>query len=222
MPGPEEMRQAMVDYVHATHEAYANRASVLPAAVRGRMPLFGAPFTVVAAGVQNLHVIATRETLPPPAGPEVAVEDRIEAMAWTVRFFDPVVEPRLGLIDEQVGAAGEEVRRVLGLTSHLYHLVVAPGAGLGAHHAGHAGAGLANAHAAAAQDYETLRRLGADRRLVDEMEGAFVASLPRAHALLAASLAPRSEALAALAEAPDPDPTEVRRAVLGALRTEGA
>ncbi|HHC07909.1 MAG TPA: hypothetical protein ENK55_04255 [Actinobacteria bacterium] len=217
MAGPEAMRRAMADYVRTVHEAYRARAAGLPPAVRARMPLFAGPFTVAAAGVQSLHVIATREALPEPVGPEVALDDALGELRWTLRFFDPVVLPPLGLVDETRGPAGAEVRRTLGISTHLYHLVVNPGAELGPHHAGHAGTGLANAHAAAAQDYETLRRL-APAGLVDELEGAWVAGLPVAHALVASALAPDDPALAELAREPRPDPTTVRRTLLGALR----
>lgn len=220
-PAPEQMRTAMADYVRTAHEAYAQTASVLPPAVRGSLPLFQDHFTVVAAGVGNLHVIATREMLPPPTGLEVAVEDELPSMRWTLRFFDPVVAPELGLIDEDGGEAGAEVRRVLGISTHLYHLVVQPGAALGPHHAGHTGTGLANAHAAAARDFETLRHLVAFHvDLIDEMEGAARAGLPRAQALLAREIRPNDVAIADLAVKRRPDSTEVRRALIAAVRRE--
>src|SRR4051812_27951953 len=70
-PRPEDMRRAMGDYVRTVHESYVSQAELQPPAVRGRMPLLGTPFTVVAAGVRNLHVVATRERLGAPVGPEV-------------------------------------------------------------------------------------------------------------------------------------------------------
>lgn len=220
--GPEAMRGAMADYVEAVHRAYLEVARLQPPAVRGRMPLLEGPFTVVAAGVRNLHVIATREPLPAPRGPEVELEGELEGLAWTVRFYDPVVLPSLGLIDEGAGPAGEQVRRALGLATHLYHLVVRPGAELGAHHAGHAGAGLANAHVAAARDFETIRAHVPGREgLVDEMEGAARAGLSRAQALLAREIVPGDETVAALVAGGVPDPVEVRRAVLAAVRGSG-
>jgi hypothetical protein len=203
--------------------AYLQVASLLPVAVRGGMPLLSGHFTVVAAGVGNLHVIATRQTLAPPEAPEVALHDELASMTWTLRFFDPVVEPQLGLIDESHGEAGAEVRRVLGISSHLYHLMVQPGAALGAHHAGHTGTGLANAHSAAARDFETMRHVDPSQAdLIDEMEGAASAGLVRAHALLAreiaGEIAPDDSAVVALAVGSQPDPTEVRRSLLGAMR----
>ncbi len=176
-------------------------------------------FTVVAAGVQNLHVVATTEALAPPQGPEVATEDAVGPLTWTVRFYDPVVLPSLGLIDEQQGAAGDRVRRALGVTTYLYHLVVQPGGQLTEHHATHAGSGLANAHGAQARDFETIRtHAGGRTALVDEMEGAAVAGLRRAQALLAREIVPWNETVEALVDAPGVSPDELRRAVLDAVR----
>jgi hypothetical protein len=218
-PGPEAMRQAMVDYVHTVHEAYLSQARLQPPAVQGRMPLLGGDFTVVAAGVRNLHVIATREALVAPRGPEVAVEDDLEPIHWTVRFYDPVVLPSLGMIDESAGQAGDLVRRALGITTYLYHLVVQPGGQLTGHHAGHAGSGLANAHIAEARDFEAMRAHAAGRAaLVDEMEGAALAGLTRAQALLAREIVPWDETVQALGGQPNPDVAAIRRAVLEALR----
>ena len=215
------MRAAMADYVTGAHEAYVQAAAILPPAVRGSLPLLQGHFTVVAAGVGNLHVIGTRETFPPPTGLEVAIEGELPEMTWTLRFFDPVVAPELGLIDETSGEPGAEVRRVLGISTHLYHLVVQPGAALGPHHAGHTGTGLANAHAAAARDFETLRHLVTSRiGLIDEMQGAATAGLPRAQALLAREVAPQDAAVAGLAGVLQPDPTEIRRTLIAAVRTE--
>lgn len=220
-PRPEDMRQAMGDYVRTVHQSYASVAELQPPAVRGRMPLLGGPFTVVAAGVRNLHVVATRERLAAPVGPEVEVEEQLPRMRWTLRFFDPVVLPALGMIDESGGAAGDRVRRALGLSTYLYHLIVQPGSELTGHHAGHAGAGLANAHSAEARDFEEMRaHAGGREALVDEMEGASQAGLLRARLLLARELAPGDDALKALDERTPP--AEFRKAVLGALRGDRA
>lgn len=213
---PEDMRQAMRDYVTTVHQAYLSQANLQTPAVRGRMPLLTAPFTVVAAGVSNLHVIATTETLATPQGPEVAVDDVLPPMAWTLRFYDPVVLPPLGMIDESNGPAGDEVRRALGITTYLYHLIVQPGAQLTGHQGGHAGAGLANSHIAAARDFEAIRaHAGTRAHLVDEMEGAALAGLKRAQALLAAEVAPWVDDLADI-----DDPAELRRRLLEELRSD--
>ncbi len=94
-----------------------------------------------------------------------------------------------------------------------------PGSQLTDHHAGHAGTGLAQDHLADVRDYDTIRRHAGRRApLVDEMEGAARAGLPRALGLLAEQLAPRDETVAELARADQPDPTALRRAVLAAVR----
>jgi hypothetical protein len=53
--------------------------------------------------------------------------------------------------------------------------------------------------------------------LVDELVGAAHAGLPRAQALLARAIAPRDAAVSALAEQPNPDPDEVRKALLASM-----
>jgi|FLYL01.1.fsa_nt_gi hypothetical protein len=216
---PEEMRSAMADYVKTVHRAYLSQAQLQPPAVQGRMPLLSAPFTVVAAGVQNLHVVATREQLAAPRGPEVELDDELPPMRWKLRFYDPVVLPPLGLIDERRGPAGDLVRRALGITTYLYHLIVQPGSQLTPHHAGHAGSGLANAHAAEARDFEQIRAHARGReKLVDEMEGAALAGLKTAQALLAREIAPWDAELQRLARDRRADPAVVRRRLLEALR----
>lgn len=213
------MRQAMADYVSTVHQAYLSQAQLQPPAVRGRMPLLGGPFTVIAAGVGNLHVIATREPLPAPVGREVALDGALEPLMWTVRFYDPVVLPALGLIDETAGPSGNQVRHALGITTYLYHLVVQPGGQLTGHHAGHAGSGLANAHVAEARDFEAIRAHAQGREsLVDEMEGAALAGLRRAQALLAREIVPWDEDVADLANRPEATADEVRRKLLTAVR----
>lgn len=218
---PEAMRAAMADYVRAVHQAYLSQSAGQPPGVRGRLALLDGHVTVAAAGVRNLHVVATTERLAPPTGEEVAVDDELGPLRWTLRFFDPVVLPALGVIDESAGPASAQVRRVLGIATHLYHLIVQPGGQLTTHHAGHAGAGLAAEHVAAARDFEAIRAhaRGAEA-LVDEMEGAAQAGLVRAQALLAAAIAPRDEGVEALARAGAPDPTDLRRALLAAVRGE--
>ncbi|MGH9116747.1 MAG: hypothetical protein ACRD0A_02370 [Acidimicrobiales bacterium] len=217
---PEAMRLAMRDYVRAVHAAYLEQARLLPSGAQGRLPLLdAATFTVVAAGARNLHVIATHDRLGPPLGQEVELTDELAPLGWALRFFDPVVLPALGLIEESAGPATERVRRTLGISTHVYHLVVEPGAELGPHHAGHAGAGLANAHGAEARDFDAIRhRLPGQEAVVDEIEGAARAGLARASALLARELVPWDEKVARLASEPHPAPVEVRRALLAAVR----
>lgn len=222
---PEGMRAAMADYVRSVHQAYASGAAGQPPAVRGRLRLYDEGLTVLAAGARNLHVVATTDRLAPPSGQEVALDDEVEGIRWTLRFFDPVVVPALGLIDESAGPGYEPVRRVLGVSTVIYHLVVQPGATLSGHQAAHAGAGLAMDHLADVRDFESIRAgaRGAER-LVDELEGAAAAGLPRAQALLAAEVArqvaPWDERLAALAADPAPDPVTVRKTLLAVVRGE--
>lgn len=215
--GPEAMRQAMADYVRSLHQAYLDAVATLPPAERARLPLIAAgQITVAAAGVRNLHVIGTVEDLPAPRGPEVEVTDSLDDLAWTLRFFDPVVAPPLGIIDESAGAQYDEVRRALGIRTVVYHLAVPPGGSLTAHHALHAGTGLAHAHAAAARDFDALRAHAPGREaLIDEMQGASVAGLTRAQVALAQAIAPE---MPGLTIEPPSDPAEVRRALLAHLR----
>lgn len=217
--GPEAMRQAMVDYVRSLHQAYVDAVATLPAADQARLPLIHADrLTVAAVGVRNLHVIGTVEAMPPPRGPEVEIVDAIDDVSWTLRFFDPVVTPSLGLIDEASGPDYDEVRRALGIRTVVYHLAVPPGGSLTAHHALHAGTGLAHSHAAAARDFDELRAHAPGKQsLVDEMHGASVAGLARAQVVLAQAIAPD---LSGLVIEPPTDPQEVRRALLGHVRSQ--
>ena len=213
--GAAGMRQAMADFVHAAHCAYLSQARLLPPAEQAALPLLAAGrLTVVAAAASNLHVLATTQALPPVTGREVELPGRIGAepgdgtdqlgwtqLGWTLRFYDPVVLPGLGLVDERDGARPEEVRRLLGLGTVLYHLVVAPGSQLTQHHAAHLGAGLAGSHATVFRGLATLRdRLPRRQVLVDELAGAIRGSLPVAATLLAAALLPAEPRLAELAE----------------------
>jgi hypothetical protein len=221
---PERMRTAVAEYVTALHGAYLAQADTFPPAVRGAMPLLtGGPLQVAAVGARNLHLLATREGLGPLRGQEVAVEGSLPGLDWTLRFYDPVVAPALGLISEDEGPAYAEVRGALGVTTVVYHVVAQPGSGLTPHHAGHVGAGLAAGHTATARDFETIRgRVRGREALVDELIGAAHAGLPRAQALLAQAIAPRDPAVAGLAEAAraggsSPNPDEVRKALLASL-----
>jgi hypothetical protein len=213
-PDPQRMRQAMADFVAAVHEAYLAQARLLPPAAQARLPLLQAQrLTVAAAGARNLHVIGTAESFPAPVGQEVEVTGEADGLTWELRFFDPVVLPVLGLVAEADGPAPEEVRRVLGVGTYLYHLVVEPGSQLTPHHATHAGTGLASAHATAARELETIRAHAPGRQeLADELAGATTAGLVRAQALLARELAPGDPAVAAAT-----DPAAIRAALVKAL-----
>lgn len=216
------MRTAMADYVRAVHQAYLDASAPLAPADRARLPLVSAgEVSVLAVGARNLHVLATTERLPAPRGQEVELVDTVDDLRWRLRFFDPVVVPALGLIDESEGAQPDRVRDVLGVRTVVYHLSVPPGGGLTGHHAMHAGTGLAHTHAAAIRDYDTIAgEMPTATSLVQEMRGADVAGLPRAVLLLAREIAPDSADLASMSLS-DPDPSAVRRSLVASLRAGG-
>ena len=222
------MRNAVAGYVAGIHDSYLAQAATFPPAVQGAMPLLAAgPFAVAAVAVRSLHLVATTEPLGPLRGQEVELVGEAgepPQLRWTVRFFDPVVLPALGLIDESAGPAIAEVRRTLGVATVLYHLTASPGSTFNRHNAAHVGTGLASGHSAEARDFETIRQRARGREaLVDELAGAARAGLPRAQALLAAAIAPRDGTLRELASQAVlpgqavPDPAEVRRALLASM-----
>jgi hypothetical protein len=217
--GPEAMRQAVAGYVQEIHRAYVDQAATFSPGVRGRMPLMSAgTITVAAVAARNLHLLATAEELGPPRGQEVELAADYGGLSWVLRFYDPVVLPDLGLLEEREGPAYEEVKRALGVGTVLYHVVAQPGAGLSAHQATHVGTGLANGHSSAARDFETIRARARGREaLVDELAGAAVAGLPHAQALLARAISPYDEGVREACEAVSPDPEAIRKAVLTAL-----
>jgi hypothetical protein len=221
VPGPDTMRNAVAGYIAAIHRSYLAQADTFPPAIRGAMPLLAAGrFTVAAAAARNLHLIATTEPLGPLRGPEVELDATDGGLRWTVRFFDPVVLPELGLVGETTEAPGfAQVRRILGISSVLYHLTASPGSTFSPHNASHVGTGLASGHTAAARDFEAIRQRASGREdLVDELAGASAAGLRRAQALLAAAIAPRDAVLQRLAgQAQAPDPDEVRAALLASM-----
>lgn len=211
------MREAMALYVRGIHQSYVDAGALLAPAERARLPLIAADgLTVLAVGTRNLHILCTTERLPAAQGQEIALADSVDTLTWNLRFFDPVVLPALGMIDEDAGPNQVEVRRALGIRTVLYHLTVLPGASLDAHHATHAGTGLAHSHAAAARDFDAIRAYSPGREaLVDEMQGAALAGLARAHVLLAGAIAP---SIPDLPVDPPADPEDVRRALLAAVR----
>ncbi len=145
--GPEAMRAAMADYIHAVHQAYLETISGRISTERlEELPLVSGPFTVAAVGASQLHVIATRELALPLDEREVTVPGELGPLSWTVRFLDPVVLPALGLLDDAGPTGGQEILETLGVSSVLYHLTSTILGALSPHQATHAGAGLANAH----------------------------------------------------------------------------
>ena len=218
---PSQLRDAMAQFVSALHSSYLDQARLLPVGERGALPLLRpGPLTVLAVGVRHLHVLGTSAVLPAPVGPEVEVADSLPGLAWTLRFFDPVVVPALGLIDESDGPAPAEVRRVLGVPDVVYHLSVSPGGGLTPHHAQHAGTGLANQHAAQFRDHDTIRaHAGSHVALADEYAVVDRLGLHESARLLALRLAPHDAALASACADPSATDEDVRRALLHAVRT---
>lgn len=216
MAGPEDMRRVVAGYVQEIHRAYVDQAVTFPPAVRGRMSLLaGGPLTVAAVAARNLHLLATREPLGPLRGQEVAVDAEYEGLAWQLRFFDSVVAPSLGTLDESTGPSYDGVRHALGVTTVVYHLVAQVGSGLSGHHASHVGTGLANGDSAVARDFEAIRARARGREaLVDELAGAATAGLPRAQALLAKAIAPHAPSVVEVADAAQPDPDAIRKALL--------
>lgn len=213
---PTVMRQSVAGYVEAVHAAYLAETRPLAPAVRARLPLLAAGrFWVAAAASGGLHLIATEEGLAPADREGAAIDGRAGPLQWTLCFFDPSVLPGLGA----AGLTDRDVRRLLGVTTVLYHLVLPEGAALEPHRARHTGVGLAATHAAEATALEQLRRAfpGAPA-LVEELLGAARAGLTRAQALLAHRLVPDDEVLARLAHDDDPDPNAVRDALIGAAR----
>lgn len=184
---PEAMRHLVRDYVAAVHATYLDHVRHLPPAERGALPLVAArEVTVIAAAAHRLHLLATTDSLPALHGPEVEFTDDYRGVTWTVRFYDPSVMPDLGLLAEDSPA---DVRRVLGVANTVYHLAVAVGGGLSAHHAQHSGVALANQHAKTVRDLDRIRRaLPHQVRAVDELGVCVRNGLDRASALLAADL----------------------------------
>lgn len=223
----EGMRAAMADYVRTVHRAYLSAVAGQPPGIRGRLPLLRGEVTVLAAGARNLHVLATTDPMPAPVAPEVVLDDTVDDLRWRLRFYDPVVLPVLGLIEESSGPDFGQVRRVLGVDSVIYHLVVRPGSQVDLHQAGHAGAGLAMDHLAAVRDFEEIRsRAYRAESLVDEMASATSAGLLQAPALLALEIARRvvpsdHDVEAQVREGGlTGDPVALRRTLLAALRDQ--
>ena len=151
------LRRALVDYVGALHGAYLSTArghGADPAA----LPLAARPFTVAVVAADRLHLVATADALPALRGHERPVDEEVTPLRWRVRFFDASVVPELGLRPPSGGEPGGgepgggepvDVLGLLGVARPLYHLIVGTHSTLTAHHAAHAGTGLANAHTAA-------------------------------------------------------------------------
>ncbi len=145
---PEQMRQAVADYVTAIHRAYLASTADVPPTVAGALPLLAADgFSVLAVAAGDLHLIATHQSPPPVRAGELEVSGELGGLRWRLRFFDPVVLPELRALAGGAGPApAEEIRCLLGVQAWLYHLAASPTAGLSAHNAFHAGTALAHGH----------------------------------------------------------------------------
>jgi hypothetical protein len=219
----KRMRQATAGFVDSIHRAYITEIQSLPPGARTRLLLVaGGPFEVAVVGLRNLHILATRDQLATPGDDTVNAAGARPPLSWTLRFYDVGVLPALRELNESEEPAVDGVRRVLGVGATLYHLVLQQGATLDAHSAEHVGVGLANSHAAAVTDFETMRRHAGGRGdLVDEMEVAATTGLRHCQRMLAIALAPDDAHVAELAAAHPLDPVKLRRAVLSALRASG-
>jgi hypothetical protein len=217
---PGQLRDAMAQFVAALHGAYLDQARHLPVGEQGALPLTRTDsLTVLAVGVRHLHVLATTSPLPAPQGQEVELHDSLPGLAWTLRFFDPIVAPGLGGIDESEAAQPVAVRQVLGVPDVVYHLSVSPGGGLTPHHAQHAGTGLANQHAALFRDHDAIRaNAGSRAALAEEYAVAERVGLHQTVRLLAQQLAPGDAAVAEVCASSGSEDADVRRALLAALR----
>jgi hypothetical protein len=140
--GPADLRGALADYVHALHQSWweaVRAAGVDPTT----LPLGTGSFTVAVVAAQELHLLATRDALPPRAAHEQPIEGRLGELEWEVRFLDATVVPELADADP---GDGPDVTGLLGIDTTLYHLRVTVDGALSPHQAMHAGTGLAHAH----------------------------------------------------------------------------
>lgn len=214
---PEALRTALAGYVRAMLQEYAEASQSLALGDRARQPLLSAPdFTVVAAATRHLHLLGTTSPLPAAVPPEIPIPDAVGPMTWTLRFLDASVVPSLAAIDESEGPQPAHVRAALGIPATLFHLTVSPGSGLSAHHAQHAGTGLAHAHARASIDYRSIAALLPQKeQAVRELAATETADLALAHSFLAESIVDGG----ALDGLEPGDYEDIRRAVLAVLRT---
>ena len=134
--------------------APAGRAG--PAATAVRPPTI----TVLAVGARNLHVIATAELLPAPQGQEVELTDALGDADVAAAVLRPGHRPgpRPGGRVRRSPAPGRSATSSASARSSTT-CRVPPGGGLSAHHALHAGTGLAHAHAAAHRDFDSIAAL---------------------------------------------------------------
>lgn len=138
--GPRQLREALAAYVWALHRGWLDRVQGAGSEA-GDLPLGAAPFTVAIVAARRLHLLATRDELPPIADHEQVLTDELDGVSWQVRFLDPTVVPELADLDDDV-----DVAALLGVAATLYRLDVAFDGALSPHQATHAGHGLASSH----------------------------------------------------------------------------
>lgn len=138
--GPRRLREALAAYVRTLHQGWIDRVRGAGVDVED-LPLGGEPFTVAIVAARRLHLIATRDPLPPVAAHEQVVDDELDGVTWQVRFLDPTVVPELAELDEEAHPAD-----LVGVSTTLYHLEVSLDGALSPHQATHAGHGLAASH----------------------------------------------------------------------------
>jgi hypothetical protein len=138
------LRGTLAEYVAAVHAAYVDTIRARDAELTD-LPLTDEPFSVAVLAGSDLHIVATRDELPPlrpheePVDAEAHVEGAGAVLRWRVRFLDASVLPALGAPDvDPLEAAG--------LAGVLYHLIVTSAGSIDVHQARHAGTGLAHAH----------------------------------------------------------------------------
>ncbi len=147
VPEPKQardLRDALAAYVAAVHRSWLDTVRD-GGADPATLPLGTGPFVVVVAAARELHVLATRDPLPPVAPHEQPVDAHLDGLDWQVRFLDPTVVPELA---DAARPDGPPVREVLALDTVLYHLAVSVDGSLTGHQAVHAGGGLARTHLA--------------------------------------------------------------------------
>ena len=216
---PERMRAAVADYVTALHQAYLAQADTFPPAVRGSDALADRRPTARRGG-RGAQPAPARDAgrARTAAGPGGG-DRRVAARA---RLDTAVLRPRgRARARADLGGRRARLRRGAGgVGHHDRRLPRRRPAGVGAHTAPR-GARRRRARGGAHRGGARLRairtRVPGREALVDELVGAAHAGLPRAQALLARAIVPRNPAVAALAEAPNPDPDEVRKALLASV-----
>lgn len=152
------LREQLAAYVAALHEAClaaATQAGHDPA----DLVLADGPFTVAVIAGRGLHLVATRDDLPPRRDHEQVPVGHLPPLEWAVRFIDATVVPGLGARPATVGeeprpdagpapggrpdAAHDVGPGDVGIEAVLYHLRLDASGALTTHHAMHAGTALA-------------------------------------------------------------------------------